>query len=78
MANSSFSIHKVKCHVVLSDIDECSGALSPCAQTCSDTDGSFNCSCRSGFSFVSNSQCDGKQYDKLKYFKQNSRHLPVS
>ena len=33
----------------LLDFDECSSKLENCEQICTNTDGSFNCSCRSGF-----------------------------
>jgi len=33
----------------LADIDECSEGISGCSQSCVNTVGSFNCSCRSGY-----------------------------
>ena len=42
------------------DIDECSEDSDNCAQNCTDTDGSFDCSCRSGYRLANDSQgCDG-------------------
>ena len=43
-----------------SDIDECVEGTDGCAQTCADTDGSYTCSCNSGYELTSNSHdCDG-------------------
>ena len=39
------------------DINECENA-SPCQQICTNTGGSFQCSCRSGYT-VNGSRCDG-------------------
>ena len=40
----------------ISDIDECSANTDGCGQVCTNTNGSFQCSCRSGFSLLD----DGK------------------
>ena len=46
----------------LLDIDECS-MFSPCEQECTNTDGSYQCSCTEGFILKSdNSTCEGKNY----------------
>ena len=44
MKEDYFAIH-------ISDINECSsnGGLGPCQQVCTNTNGSFNCSCQSGY-----------------------------
>ena len=44
----------------LLDIDEC-GAFDPCEQVCTNTDGSYECSCEDGYieSEVSTSKCSG-------------------
>ena len=36
------------------DINECAGNIDDCAQVCNNTDGSFQCSCNSGYSLSSN------------------------
>ncbi len=42
------------------DVDECSEGSDNCAQNCTDTDGSYECSCRSGYRLANDSQgCDG-------------------
>ena len=42
------------------DVDECSEGIDNCAQNCTDTDGSYDCSCRSGYRLANDSQgCDG-------------------
>ena len=43
------------------DIDECFDDIDGCAQQCTDTDGSYNCSCGSGYTLASDDHgCDGK------------------
>ena len=55
------------CHLLIvlcsSDIDECSESDSPvCNQTCTNTIGSYNCSCMTGYelNMMDLSSCDGK------------------
>ena len=44
------------------DIDECAEDMDGCAQICTDTDGSYTCSCDSGYNLANDSHgCDGKQ-----------------
>ena len=46
--------------LVLSDIDECAERMDGCGQICTDTDGSYTCSCNSGYELASNNhQCEG-------------------
>ena len=42
-------IHRLICDIVLSDVDECEIGTNNCDQICSNTDGSFTCSCEDGF-----------------------------
>ena len=43
------------------DADECTENTDGCEQMCTDTDGSFECSCRAGFRLGSNRMsCDGE------------------
>ena len=45
------------------DIDECARGTDLCAHNCSNTDGSYTCSCRPGFRLSSDGRrCHGKQY----------------
>ena len=47
--------------VYILDIDECAESSVVCEQVCTDTDGSFQCSCRNGFRLGSNGRsCDGE------------------
>ena len=42
------------------DINECIEDIDDCAQICTDTDGSYSCSCGPGFRLASDDyQCDG-------------------
>ena len=53
------------------DIDECDTNTSTCEQLCSNTIGSFVCSCLDGYrlNITDNSTCDGKFSDHvLLYF----------
>ena len=44
-----------------SDIDECAENTAGCGQMCTDTDGSFECSCKDGFRLASDKRnCDGE------------------
>ena len=46
------------------DIDECSLGIDSCAQICRDTQGSYSCSCRDGYTLDSNrSGCNGTFVD---------------
>ena len=45
------------------DVNEClsNGGLGPCQQACTNTNGSFYCSCQPGYTF-SGSACNGEQF----------------
>ena len=48
-------------HNDCTDIDECASNSSGCQDICSNTDGSFECSCRRGYTLGSNGRvCNGK------------------
>ena len=49
--------------LLLQDVDECSGS-NKCEQVCSNTRGSFTCSCHEGYQSKSNdaSTCEGETY----------------
>ena len=45
---------------IISDVDECQGSNGGCNQTCTNNDGSFECSCTTGYTLsVDNLGCDG-------------------
>ena len=45
----------------LADVDECQTSNGGCNQTCSNSYGSFECSCGAGYTLASdNLECDGK------------------
>ena len=49
------------------DVDECQADSGGCDQTCSNTDGSFECSCGTGYTLAADSLgCDGKNC-KVKF-----------
>ena len=51
------------------DIDECIEDIDDCAQICTDTDGSYTCSCRPGYRLASDDhQCDGTQCHVLSLY----------
>ena len=46
---------------MISDINECAEGIDDCAQLCEDTNGSYTCSCSSGYSLTDDSHgCDGR------------------
>ena len=46
----------------LTDIDECASGSAGCEQVCTNTVGSFTCSCNTGFTLSSGTFCTGKSY----------------
>ena len=50
------------------DINECSTGVSGCQQTCTNTAGSFLCSCNSGFNLNSNGRTCSGEPEKLSRF----------
>ena len=56
------NVNSISLHVFFApDIDECaSDSSNPCNQICTNTDGSFECSCMSGFQLESDGfTCEG-------------------
>ena len=50
-----------ECVVHCTDINECSEGTSGCAQVCTNTIGSYNCSCNQGYHLEIDGQtCNGK------------------
>ena len=53
--------HIFKNSIVISDINECVVDNGGCNQTCANTQGSFECSCGTGYKLAGNAiDCDGK------------------
>ena len=53
------------------DVDECSEDTVGCAQTCTNTDGSFECSCGTGYTLsADNFGCDGKLRLSITYLSR--------
>ena len=49
-------------HLILTDTDECALANGGCEHSCSNADGSYTCSCNSGFKLNANGlTCEGEQ-----------------
>ena len=49
-------------HLILTDRDECALANGGCEHSCSNADGSYTCSCNSGFKLNANGlTCEGEQ-----------------
>ena len=54
---------------MLKDINECiANNNGGCQQICTNTNGSFTCSCTAGFNLISNQFCTGKNSDIIIYF----------
>ena len=50
------------------DIDECEMETDNCDQTCTNTDGSFACSCLDGFKLSTDHRsCSGKEHNSYGY-----------
>ena len=59
-----FYTHKIHC--LISDINECNN--NPCDQVCTNTVGSYTCSCRTGFTLNANQKCQGKIYCNCSFW----------
>lgn len=55
------------CFIRILDIDECVRVHHECNHNCTNTEGSYNCYCRSGYELQGNFSCRGKTYfeDKI-------------
>lgn len=52
--------------IVFADVNECTLGTSTCSQTCTNTDGSFECSCGAGYILEADDiGCDGKKQQNL-------------
>ena len=55
------SLNYIECvYITPIDIDECITNNGGCEQLCTNTIGSFNCSCTDGYNLKSGKVCDGK------------------
>ena len=55
-------------HSLCPDIDECIDGTNNCTQTCTNTEGGFNCGCNSGFVWdVDGVTCNGMYTDMSIY-----------
>jgi hypothetical protein len=53
--------HQLYSSFIATDINECEFENGGCAQTCINTQGSFECACDIGYTIAANiSECDGK------------------
>ena len=57
------------------DINECSGGSDNCAQRCTNTIGSFTCSCNTGYTLSSNRRTCNGRYTNSRYTKTQVYHL---
>ena len=57
------------------DVNECDN--NPCDQLCTNTDGSYTCSCRAGFTKDANEKCQG-YVDYLVFCFRILLQIPVS
>ena len=50
------------------DVDECSGGSNKCDQTCTNTEGSYTCSCNSGYTLSSDGRsCNGMYSSSVQF-----------
>ena len=53
---------------MVADVNECAEDTDNCAQICTDTDGSYVCSCASGYLLTNDSHgCDGMPHLSISY-----------
>ena len=46
-------------YISFTDINECNGTNHGCSQICTNTMGSYYCSCKPGYNYTGNGQCQG-------------------
>ena len=73
----SFEMSYVTLYTFHSDIDECEEGTDGCDHNCTNTDGSYYCTCMDGYELESdNHTCTGNDHDNLTHSKEaNSGHL---
>jgi hypothetical protein len=59
---------RYKCIFVHIDIDECTESSALCSQICDNTDGSYKCSCKSGFSLNTDGISCKSKYPEMKLY----------
>ena len=56
-------LHIMRCWYTVSDINECTSGSHNCAQVCTNTAGSFTCSCNSGYTLAADRRtCEGIEF----------------
>lgn len=56
--------------LIISDIDECSNGTAGCSQVCTNTLGSYQCSCNGGYELSYDGKtCEGKYFWHDRYLK---------
>ena len=61
LENLAYSMHITINTIQHTDINECMASSSPCGQICSNTEGSFECSCNNGYELDDDQRtCIGK------------------
>ena len=66
--NSIHYHYNFVCHFT-SDVNECNDNNGDCEHTCINSEGSYSCSCNSGYSLDSNERyCSGKYMFELAYY----------
>ena len=82
-----FVLYKTKCENVFiisfplfADIDECFAGTDMCDQTCTNTEGSFSCSCDEGYNELPDGTCEGWQIIKfiLNFGRQNNIYFYIA
>ena len=55
----AYKILKLKSYIYIVDINECNQGNGGCEHTCTDTVGSFSCSCNTGYQLIGGRHCSG-------------------
>ena len=58
--------------VLFIDINECTEGTHDCSQTCVNTEGSFECTCLTGYMLQGRTLCEGEYF---KYFHNQHIHI---
>ena len=59
------------------DADECEEGISGCQHFCKNTNGSYNCSCQSGFRLMDRHMCEGEIMICIRDLQKLSLHTYV-
>ena len=62
LSNRSLALYNETGTSYFVDVDECANGTDGCAQTCTNSEGSYTCSCDSGYTLLTdNLNCEGKK-----------------